>query len=57
MRFASQKGNKPTKNPKTDERQFREEIAFGGPFVMNTQKEIREAFRDLQRGVFGPPAV
>ncbi|MFJ8265663.1 pirin family protein [Peribacillus asahii] len=36
---------------------IREEIAFGGPFVMNTQEEIREAFRDLQRGVFGPPAV
>ncbi|MFS1515408.1 pirin family protein [Bacillus sp. SCS-151] len=36
---------------------IREEIAFGGPFVMNTQEEIREAFRDLQRGIFGPPAV
>lgn len=36
---------------------IREEIAFGGPFVMNTAEEIREAFRDLQRGVFGPPAV
>ncbi|MFJ8243872.1 pirin family protein [Peribacillus asahii] len=36
---------------------IREEIAFGGPFVMNTQEEIREAFRDLQQGKFGPPAV
>lgn len=36
---------------------IREEIAFGGPFVMNTREEINEAFRDLQRGVFGPPAV
>lgn len=36
---------------------IREEIAFGGPFVMNTSEEIKEAFRDLQRGVFGPPAV
>ncbi|MEI5906819.1 pirin-like C-terminal cupin domain-containing protein [Bacillus spongiae] len=36
---------------------IREEIAFGGPFVMNSQEEIREAFRDLQRGVFGPSAV
>ncbi|GAF65202.1 pirin [Bacillus sp. TS-2] len=36
---------------------IREEIALGGPFVMNTQEEIKEAFRDLQRGVYGPPAV
>ena len=36
---------------------IREEIALGGPFVMNTQEEIREAFRDFQRGLFGPPAV
>ena len=36
---------------------IREEIALGGPFVMNTQEEIREAFRDFHRGVFGPPAV
>ncbi|MBL5769093.1 MULTISPECIES: pirin family protein [Heyndrickxia] len=36
---------------------IREEIAFGGPFVMNTAEEIQEAFRDLQLGVFGPPAV
>src|SRR5690606_18219928 len=27
---------------------IREEIALGGPFVMNTREEIREAFRDLQ---------
>ncbi|MGM7680775.1 pirin-like C-terminal cupin domain-containing protein [Cytobacillus sp. Hm23] len=36
---------------------IREKIAFGGPFVMNTQEEIRDAFIDLQRGLFGPPAV
>lgn len=36
---------------------IREEIALGGPFVMNTKEEIREAFRDLQLGEFGPPAV
>ncbi len=36
---------------------IREEIAFGGPFVMNTQEEIKEAFRDFQHGLFGPPAV
>ncbi|EKB46515.1 Pirin C-terminal cupin domain protein [Solibacillus isronensis B3W22] len=36
---------------------IREEVALGGPFVMNTKEEIREAFRDLQLGEFGPPAV
>ena len=36
---------------------IREDIALGGPFVMNTQEEIREAFRDFHRGVFGPPAI
>ncbi|MGA0045953.1 MAG: pirin-like C-terminal cupin domain-containing protein, partial [Candidatus Kapaibacteriota bacterium] len=24
-----------------------------GPFVMNTEEEIREAFRDVARGAFG----
>lgn len=36
---------------------IREQVALGGPFVMNTREEIMEAFQDLQRGVFGPPAI
>ncbi|MEK4137568.1 pirin-like C-terminal cupin domain-containing protein [Kurthia sp. FSL E2-0154] len=36
---------------------MREQVALGGPFVMNTRAEIMEAFQDLQRGVFGPPAI
>lgn len=36
---------------------IREQVALGGPFVMNTRTEIMEAFQDLQRGVFGPPAI
>ena len=36
---------------------IREEIALGGPFVMNTMEEIKEAFRDFQQGKFGAPAV
>lgn len=36
---------------------IREEIAYGGPFVMNTQDEIKHAFQDFQDGKFGPPAV
>ena len=32
---------------------FHEPLAWHGPFVMNTQAEIREAMRDYQRGDFG----
>lgn len=32
---------------------IRERIAFGGPFVMNDQSEIAEAFRDFHAGRFG----
>jgi redox-sensitive bicupin YhaK (pirin superfamily) len=34
-------------------RPIRERVAFGGPFVMNDQSEIAEAFRDLHAGRFG----
>lgn len=36
---------------------LREEYVAHGPFVMNTEEEIRQAFRDYHAGVFGPPAV
>ena len=32
---------------------IREPIAWGGPFVMNTRAEVREAFSDYQTGRFG----
>ena len=32
---------------------LREPVVFGGPFVMNTQVEIEEAYSDFERGLFG----
>lgn len=32
---------------------FNEPVVAQGPFVMNTQQEIREAYRDYQQGKFG----
>lgn len=36
---------------------IREDYITYGPFVMNTEEEIRQAFRDYHAGNFGPPAV
>ncbi|MFC7365474.1 MULTISPECIES: pirin family protein [Bhargavaea] len=36
---------------------LRENVVARGPFVMNSEEEIREAFFDYQAGKFGPPAV
>lgn len=30
-----------------------EPVAFGGPFVMNCEEEIREAYKDFRSGMFG----
>ena len=33
-------------------RPFREPVAWHGPIVMNTEGEIRQAYRELQDGTF-----
>jgi len=33
---------------------IREELVAGGPFVMNTEEEIKQAYRDYHEGKFGP---
>jgi quercetin 2,3-dioxygenase len=33
-------------------RPLREPVVFGGPFVMNTQEQIEEAFADFRAGRF-----
>ncbi len=30
-----------------------EPVVFGGPFVMNSQREIESAYRDYEAGLFG----
>ncbi|MET3574424.1 pirin family protein [Bhargavaea ullalensis] len=36
---------------------LRETVVARGPFVMNTEEEIMQAFQDYRSGKFGPPAV
>jgi redox-sensitive bicupin YhaK (pirin superfamily) len=36
---------------------LREPIAWHGPIVMNTQKQLQEVFGSLQRGTFPPKRV
>ena len=32
--------------------QLKEPIAWGGPIVMNTQQELKQAFQDIDNGTF-----
>ncbi len=31
---------------------LREPVALGGPIVMNTEEEVRQAYRELRNGTF-----
>jgi len=51
---ASQAGDKPLRALLYAGRPLREPVVAGGPFVMNTEAQIAEAYADYRAGRFGP---
>jgi len=50
--IALRSGNRKTRFLLVSGKPLNEPVARGGPFVMNTETEIRQAFSDYQRGYF-----
>ena len=51
---AIQAGDQPLRALLYAGRPLREPVVAGGPFVMNTEAEIAEAYADYRAGRFGP---
>ncbi|HWG26596.1 pirin family protein [Actinospica sp.] len=54
LRLAARDGDRPSRIMVYSGTPLREPVAFGGPFVMNDKREIRQAFQDFHAGEFGP---
>ncbi|HTJ67522.1 MAG TPA: pirin family protein [Actinospica sp.] len=54
LRLAAPDGDLPTKILVYSGTPLREPVAFGGPFVMNSEQEIFQAYQDFHAGEFGP---
>jgi hypothetical protein len=50
--IALRSGSQTTRFLLVSGKPLNEPVARGGPFVMNTEAEIRQAFSDYQRGNF-----
>jgi redox-sensitive bicupin YhaK (pirin superfamily) len=53
LRLTAPDGDQPTRIMVYSGTPLHEPVAFGGPFVMNDEREIREAFQDFHAGEFG----
>jgi redox-sensitive bicupin YhaK (pirin superfamily) len=53
LRLTAPDGERPARLMIYSGTPLREPVAFGGPFVMNHQSEIRQAYQDFQSGKFG----
>lgn len=53
LRLETPDGDQPTRIMVYSGTPLREPVAFGGPFVMNDEREIRQAFQDFHAGEFG----
>ena len=53
LRLTAPDGEQPARLMIYSGTPLRQPVAFGGPFVMNQQSEIRQAYQDFQSGKFG----